>query len=203
MKEGVSVGEAYADLVWLFQRDFTTKDPIAMYGSSSLQLTTVHCIYGDPTLVIYSPEWTCPGPVDAVVDSSGNAQPFAPEISGPTMGVPGTDYEFVFTVSDPNSDDVYLFVDWGDGDTEDYSGPYSSGEEVTLSHTFSGRGAYIVKAKAKDTNDAEGPWGSLQINIPRPKVYAIAQLLERILERFPILDHILSIFPLYNKLISI
>ena len=96
-----------------------------------------------------------------------------------------------------------MFVDWGDGDTEDYSGPYSSGEEVTLSHTFSGKGAYIVKAKAKDTNDAEGPWGSLQINIPRPKVYAIAQLLERILERFPILDRILSIFPLYNKLISI
>jgi hypothetical protein len=203
MVEGQSIGEAFADLVWLFYRDFTTKDPIAMYGASSLQVTTVHCIYGDPTLVLYSPEWVCPEPVDAVVDGSGNAQPFAPEISGPTIGVPGTEYEFVFTVSDPNDDDVYLFVDWGDGNTDDYSGPHNSGDEVTLSHTFSSRGAFIVKAKAKDTSDAEGPWGSLQINIPRPKVFAVIQVLKRILERFPIIDRFLSIFPLYNKLISI
>jgi hypothetical protein len=203
MVEGQSIGDAYSDLVWLFQRDFTTKDPTAMYGVSSLQLTTVQCIYGDPTLVLYSPEWVCPEPVNAVVDGSGNAQPFAPEISGPTIGVPGTEYEFVFTVSDPNDDDVYLFVDWGDGNTDDYSGPHNSGDEVTLSHTFSSRGAFIVKAKAKDTSDAEGPWGSLQINIPRPKVFAVIQVLKRILERFPIIDRFLSIFPLYNKLISI
>jgi hypothetical protein len=203
MREGESIGEAYADLVWLFQRDFTTKDPLAMYGSSSLMLTTVHCIYGDPTLVLYSAEWTCPEPIDSVVDGSTNAQPFAPDIEGPTIGKPGTEYSFTFTVSDPDNDDVFLFVDWGDGSTEDYSGPHSSGAEVTLSHSFSKRKAYIIKAKAKDTNDVEGPWGALQINIPRPKVLAVIQILARIIERFPILERILSIFPLYNKLTSI
>ncbi|UCF50088.1 MAG: PQQ-like beta-propeller repeat protein [Thermoplasmatales archaeon] len=203
MLEGESIGEAYADLVWLFQRDFTTGDDMPMYGVSSLQLTTVHCIYGDPTLVIYSPEWTQPVAIDAVVDESSNAQPFAPEIDGPGMGIPNTEYEFTFTVSDPNNDDVFLYVDWGDGATEDYAGPYTSGEEVTLSHTFSSRGAYIIKAKAKDTSDAEGPWGSLQINIPRAKVYEFIQIIQRFIQRFPIIERILSIFPLYHKLIDL
>ncbi|KYK34050.1 MAG: hypothetical protein AYK22_01040 [Thermoplasmatales archaeon SG8-52-3] len=203
MVEGESIGEAYADLVWLFQRDFTTGDPVPMYGPSSLQLTTVHCIYGDPTLVIYSPEWTSPASIDAVVDGSGNSQPYAPDISGPTFGKPGTEYEFTFTVSDPESDDVYLYVDWGDGDNEDYSGPYTSGDDVVLSHTFSGQGAYIIKAKSKDISDSEGPWGALQINIPRPKVFAFIQILERIIQRFPMLERIVSIFPLYNKITSL
>jgi hypothetical protein len=203
MIEGESVGGAYADLVWLFQRDYTTGDAMPMYGPSSLQLTTVQCIYGDPTLVIYSPEWTSPDAIDSVVDGSGNSQPYAPDISGPAFGKPGTEYDFTFTVSDPNSDDVYLFVDWGDGDTEDYSGPYTSGDDVALSHTFSSQGAYIIKAKAKDTGDAEGPWGALQINIPRAKVFVFIQILERIIQKFPILERIVSIFPLYNKITTI
>jgi hypothetical protein len=201
--EGESIGKAFSDMVWLFYRDFTTKDDMPMYGISSLQITTVQCIYGDPTLIIYSPDWTRPEPIDAIVDASGNAQPFAPEISGPSFGLPGTEYDFTFTVSDPDNDDVYLYVDWGDGDIEDYSGTHSSGDEVTLSHTFSGKGAYIIKAKSKDTSDSEGPWGELQINIPRPKVFAFIQILERIIQRFPVLDRILSVFPLYNKITNI
>ena len=63
---GEPIGPAYSKQVWLHYRDFTTKDPISMYGPSSLiPITTVHCIYGDPTLIVYSPEWTAPTPVDA------------------------------------------------------------------------------------------------------------------------------------------
>jgi hypothetical protein len=66
---GESVGHAYSKQVWLHIRDFTTKDPTAMYGRSTLypaaHITTVQVIYGDPELVVYSPEWTVPTPVDA------------------------------------------------------------------------------------------------------------------------------------------
>lgn len=66
---GESVGHAYSKQVWLHIRDFTTKDPTAMYGRSTLyagaHITTVQVIYGDPELVVYSPEWTVPIPVDA------------------------------------------------------------------------------------------------------------------------------------------
>jgi hypothetical protein len=60
---GVPMGQAFADHVWLFQRDYTTQDPTAIYGSSSLQITNVQVIFGDPSLILYSPEWTEPTPV--------------------------------------------------------------------------------------------------------------------------------------------
>ena len=62
---GVPVGEAYSRQVWLHFRDFTTGDPTSMYGSSSMSVSTVQCIYADPNLIVYSPDWESPVPVDA------------------------------------------------------------------------------------------------------------------------------------------
>ena len=62
--QGETIGQAYSKQVWLHYRDFTTQDPVSLYGPSSRQITTVHCIYGDPTVVIYSPEWTSPVPLE-------------------------------------------------------------------------------------------------------------------------------------------
>jgi len=61
---GEPLAKAYSDDVWRHLRDFTTGDPTAMYGASSLGITTIECIYGDPALIIYSPEWTSPVPID-------------------------------------------------------------------------------------------------------------------------------------------
>jgi len=65
MISGQAIGPAYSKQVWLHFRDFTTSDPTSMYGSSSMQVTTIQAIYGDPNLIIYSPEWHSPVPVDA------------------------------------------------------------------------------------------------------------------------------------------
>jgi len=62
---GEPIGPAFSKQVWLHFRDFTTGDPTSMYGRSSMQVSTVQCIYGDPNFIIYSPEWTSPIPVDA------------------------------------------------------------------------------------------------------------------------------------------
>ena len=63
MVNGEPVGYAFSKYVWLHQRDYTTKDPTAMYGSSSMQVTNVQMFFGDPTLIIYSPEWQEPTPI--------------------------------------------------------------------------------------------------------------------------------------------
>jgi len=63
MVEGKSIGDAFSDEVWLHQRDFTTDDPTAMYGSSSMQVTNIQMIFGDPTMTVYSPDWSEPTPV--------------------------------------------------------------------------------------------------------------------------------------------
>jgi hypothetical protein len=65
LQKGHGIGEAHSNYIWLHERDYTTGDPTAMYGTSSGPLTNVHVILGDPTMQVYSPEWTEPIPVDA------------------------------------------------------------------------------------------------------------------------------------------
>jgi len=69
MVNGTSVGQAFSKYVWYHQRDFTAKYVdmdiynTALYGSSTMDVTNVQVIFGDPTLTVFSPEWTEPTPV--------------------------------------------------------------------------------------------------------------------------------------------
>ncbi|MBN1861653.1 MAG: PPC domain-containing protein [Candidatus Thermoplasmatota archaeon] len=63
---GEPVGVAWSKQVWLHYRDFTTGDNTSMYGPSSMYpISSIQVIYGDPNLIIYSPEWQAPTPIDA------------------------------------------------------------------------------------------------------------------------------------------
>jgi hypothetical protein len=201
MVNGLTVGAAYSQYVWLHHRDFTIGEgnphfEETMYGPSSIYgdegITTVPVIYGDPTIIIYSPEWSEPIAVNSVM-SPNNAPPLAPTITGPTSGKPGESYTFNYVTTDPNGDDISYYVDWGDGDFEDWDGPYSSGTGSSASHTWTSKGSYIVKVKAKDSNGDEGPWGVLSISIPRAKSYNIVtNILQMIFERFPLVEQIIT-----------
>jgi hypothetical protein len=62
---GKNFGESHSKYLWIFDRDFTTGDPTAMYGPSSLfqgYLSNVHALYGDPTMTCYAPHWSEPIP---------------------------------------------------------------------------------------------------------------------------------------------
>lgn len=76
--------------------------------------------------------------------------PEAPTISGPTSGIAGIEYEYTFVSEDPDDDDIYYYVDWGDGTYNDWIGPYPSGVEAILKHTFTEKGTYTITSKAKD-----------------------------------------------------
>jgi len=62
--------------------------------------------------------------------------PEAPTITGETTGVPGDEYEYTFSTTDPNGDDVYYYIEWGYTEDTELVGPYSSGEEITLSYSW-------------------------------------------------------------------
>jgi len=66
----------------------------------------------------------------------------------------------------PDDHDVYYYIEWGDDEIEDWIGPYESGEEVTISHTWAEQGAFTIRAKAKDIYDAESDWGTLEVEMP-------------------------------------
>ncbi len=122
-----------------------------------------------------------------------NNPPLIPEIEGPTVGNPGVEYDYTFSTTDPELDDIYYYVTWGDGYIEPWIGPFDSGETIVLSHNWSYEGDYTIKAKAKDTYDAEGPWGELQVTMPRNKAM-IYSLFLRFIEHFPLLERLLNLY---------
>ena len=97
--------------------------------------------------------------------SSQNNPPMAPSISGPSSGLKGVRYNYTVVTTDPDGDDVYYYVDWGDGTNSGWVGPFPSGMMVTLNHTWSGQGTYTIKAKAKDTHNLESSWTPLVMTI--------------------------------------
>lgn len=109
------------------------------------------------------------------------SSPNPPIITGPVKGIPDKEYEFIFKSYDPNNDDIYLWVDWGDGIDEGWLGPYESGAEIILNHTWEAKGRYIIKAKSKDINGEESNWGTLSIYMPRAKfIDIIFRIFDRI-----------------------
>ena len=87
-----------------------------------------------------------------------NQPPGEPEIDGPQSGGVGEELTYTIVAEDYEGNDVYYYVDWGDGTHKDWFGPFSSGEEATASHAWYLKGDYNIKAKAKDDRDNEGPW---------------------------------------------
>lgn len=127
-----------------------------------------------------------------------NQAPYAPEISGPPSGKPGTSYEFTIVTTDPEEDNVCYNIDWGDGNTE-WTGFYASGEEVTVTHTWSSQGTYKIKAKAKDVYGAESEWSDyFEVTMPRYRIInrPFLQFLQNHLNLFPILQILLQRFGL-------
>ena len=114
--------------------------------------------------------------------------------SGPANGESGTSYTYSTSTTDPEGNDVYYWFDWGDGSNSGWKGPYSSGETVSQSKTWSRKGTFGVKVKAKDTNDVESEWSeSLSVSIPRSRFsfrHNLIELIEIILERFPRLQEL-------------
>ncbi len=102
-----------------------------------------------------------------------NNPPEAPDIDGPTKGDVGKEYEFTIMTTDPLNEDVYYWIEWGDGTMEEWIGPYATGEIVTVSHTWTEKGTYSIRGKAKNALNAEGAWSEpFNITIFAPELDA-------------------------------
>jgi len=114
-----------------------------------------------------------------------NHGPDTPTIDGPTTVNKRTEYNYTFIAKDFDRDEIYYCIDWGETFTnEEWIGPFTSGDKVNISHSFMAKGTYTIKAKVKDSSDAESGWGTLEVNVPRAKIadYSFIKLL---LEKFP------------------
>ncbi|MCX6667172.1 MAG: M14 family zinc carboxypeptidase [Euryarchaeota archaeon] len=116
-----------------------------------------------------------------------NDPPNTPSITGAINGKIGQAYVYNFVTIDPDGDNVYYYMDWGDDTNSGWLGSYASGLEKTANHTWSEQGTYIIKIKAKDTLDAESDWATLSVTMPlnlQSSQQSLNQLFLKMLERF-------------------
>lgn len=126
---------------------------INQFKSAKIGMATYDSIYEYTGLIDEIKTYKKPG---------GNQPPNKPQISGPNSGTIHEVYNYTFFISDPEGDESYLWVDWGDNTTTSWLGPYKSNENVVLNHSWLENGAYQIKAKLRDTFDV-GEWGTLTI----------------------------------------
>jgi len=127
--------------------------------------------------------------------SNGSEPPLPPTITGQTFGKAGKEYEYTFNTVDPNNNDVYYWIDWGDQRKEKWIGPYNSGTDTEVIHRWNTEGTYTIKAIAMNTNYSTSPWATLEVTMPRNKPFFFNfNLLDWFLERFPILERLLNLF---------
>jgi len=97
--------------------------------------------------------------------------------SGETSGKIGVQYTYTTTTVDPDSHQVYYQWDWGDGTISDWLGPSPSGQITESTHTWTKKGNYQIRIKAKDVYGAETNWSeSLPITMPISQMDTINEI---------------------------
>jgi len=124
-----------------------------------------------------------------------NDPPNTPTIDGPEEGKAGEEQEYIINTTDPDGDDVFYLIDWGNNSEESWDGPHGSGEEITLTHTWDEEGTYTVTVKAKDIHGFESGYVSLEVTMPKNKAinFPFLRFLENHPRLFPLLRQILGI----------
>ena len=89
--------------------------------------------------------------IDEASSSVINTPPGKATIKGPKKGSVGTNYTFSFTASDPDFDEIYFSVQWGDGKatTTQFT---SSNQPISVEHTWEKAGRYTINVTTLDLN---------------------------------------------------
>ena len=134
-----------------------------------------------------------------------NFPPDAPTITGEKEGKIGEDSNFTFSAEDPEKDEIEYYIDWGDKSNTGWLGPYASSEEIVLSHNWSVKGTYNIKAKARDQYGHIGKETNFQIKRPKSKQFINIPFIQlyQLMQRFPWLEKLLSFFSVFNTIFDI
>ena len=126
---------------------------------------------------------------------SSSYKPDKPMIDGTELGKPGIEYEYSLVTSDPDGDNVFYYVEWGDDSVDGWTDPYESGVSITVSHVWDEQDTYVIRAKSKDIYNVESDWAELELVMVKQKSsnFFSVPLLEKLIERFPLLKHLSNV----------
>ncbi len=127
-----------------------------------------------------------------------NDRPDKPTINGPKSGKTWEEYEYSFSSTDPDGNDLLYYIDWGDNRKEEWIGPSASGGEITSAHIWIKSINKEIKAKVKDPYGEESEWATFGISMPKYKLFnlnfnLLNSFIERLPNAFPILKHLMKL----------
>jgi hypothetical protein len=123
--------------------------------------------------------------------------PYKPNIIGPISGETGISYDYTFNSIDPDDDAIQFIIQWGDNIIDERTEYIGSGENITISHTWDEEDTYTIRVKAKDINDAESDWATLEVSMPKSKSFNLKDFLTSFLDDHPLM------FPVLGQLIGL
>jgi rhodanese-related sulfurtransferase len=109
------------------------------------------------------------GWINAGYPTKKNQAPEKPTITGKHRGKTGEEYQYFISTTDPESGDVFYYINWSDGSETLYLGPYPSGEEIQVSHVWLEEKTYTIEAMAWDILNAESDKATFEISMPKTK----------------------------------
>ena len=114
-----------------------------------------------------------------------NNPPATPTLDGPIDLTKNVNYTYTFSTTDPDGDDVFYLVEWGDSTSTGWI------TETTATHKWAEKGNYVIRCKAKDEFSAESGYITLEVSVPRTRFIQL-RFLDLFPNAFPLLRLILG-----------
>ena len=152
------------------------------------------CIGEDGTVYIGS-QGEAGGYLHAFGPVESNSPPETPSISGKINGKVREDYWYTFRAVDPDNNPISWYIEWGDGTNTGWTLERASNENCYYEHKWLIRGAYTIRAKAKDVMGEESDWGYLEVTMPmnqQSQNWWFLQFLQNHPRMFPIIRWVLG-----------
>ena len=187
------VDQAYADVL---RPDIYGNNPYSRLIKERVNDTYYEELDGTDGLeTIVGQDWWYSSIIHVTVPGEAPDKPEKP--SGTEKGNVGEEYTFCTTTTDPDNDDVYYWFNWDDGNNSGWVGPFNSCETACANYTWTAKGTYQIKVKAKDTDGQESPWSDpLSVTIPRNRASInsfLLRLLQKLANYFPVLMNLLKL----------
>jgi len=123
-------------------------------------------------------------------------KPAAPE--GINSGRIDEEYTYTASTIDPDEDELFYQFDWGNGEFSEWIGPYNSDDIAEATYTWTEKGDYEIRVKAKDDHDVQSEWSDpLVVSMPKNKAINTMLLFLQFLENHPLL------FPLLRQIMRL
>ena len=94
-----------------------------------------------------------------------NDPPDEPTVTGPILGRAGVNYTYSCKATDPDGNNIYYMIDWGDITGSATLGPYDSGYEAQTIHSWKIAGRYTIQVKATDTHNTQSETTTMTVRI--------------------------------------